>query len=340
MQFQIRKLIVWPKSEKHAPRDVEFVLGKVNVITGSSRTGKSAIIPIIDYCLASSDCFIPIDTIRDCASWYGVIIQTESEQLLISRKVPLNSSASNDFYVMRGNSMVVPSVILKPNETLEGVKNILNSLSQVPYFTANGEENSIGYQAHLGFRDLMALVFQNQDIIANQNILFYKTHAHDHRERLRNWFPYILGAENLEILIARQRLLIVEKRLNQLRKELERAKSVSSSWMANMLGHIKVAKEYGIQCADISNASTPDELIFAARQILENIPEYSQTKVADIGVANEEILKLEVEEGRLSSEIGIVKKRLHDIERLKSGFSDYKASIGTRVERLHISQWL
>ena len=60
MKFQLLKLIIWPKSEKFAPRFVEFEPGKVNVITGASRTGKSAIIPIIDYCLASSDCFIPI----------------------------------------------------------------------------------------------------------------------------------------------------------------------------------------------------------------------------------------------------------------------------------------
>ena len=58
----------------------------------------------------------------------------------------------------------------------------------------------MGFQARMGFRDLMAFVFQTQDIVANQNILFYKTHAHEHRERLRNWFPFILGAENLEIL--------------------------------------------------------------------------------------------------------------------------------------------
>ncbi|MCR4293549.1 MAG: hypothetical protein NUV76_11815 [Candidatus Kuenenia sp.] len=84
MQFQILKLIVWPKSKEFAPRIVPFEPGKVNVITGASRTGKSAIIPIIDYCLASSDCFIPIDTIRDYSSWYGIVFQTEIEQILIS----------------------------------------------------------------------------------------------------------------------------------------------------------------------------------------------------------------------------------------------------------------
>jgi hypothetical protein len=189
MKFQLKKLIIWPKSKAFSPRVVEFEVGKVNVITGGSRTGKSAIIPIIDYCLASSDCNIPIDTIRDYASWYGVVFQTETEEILISRKVPDGNKASSEFYLLRGKAVSVPAVIASPNEKMDGVKNILNSISSVPYFSLSGAVDNKGYQARLGFRDLMALVFQSQDLVANQNIIFYKTHAHEHRERLRNWFP-------------------------------------------------------------------------------------------------------------------------------------------------------
>ena len=49
MNMKIRKLIIWPKNSAFPPREVKFELNKVNVITGASRTGKSAIIPIIDY---------------------------------------------------------------------------------------------------------------------------------------------------------------------------------------------------------------------------------------------------------------------------------------------------
>ena len=74
MTFQIKKLLLWPKKEGKGIRTVEFELDKVNVITGDSRTGKSAIVPIIDYCLASSDCLIPRDVIRDSVAWYGLLV--------------------------------------------------------------------------------------------------------------------------------------------------------------------------------------------------------------------------------------------------------------------------
>lgn len=339
MKFQLLKLIVWPKSVTFEPKIISFELGKVNVITGASRTGKSAIIPIIDYCLASSDCFIPIDTIRDYASWYGVVFQTETEQILISRKVPKGNKVSNDFYLFRGAFVSIPPVIKESNENADGIKNILNTIASVPYFNLGNREDD-SYQARLGFRDLMALVFQNQDIVANQNILFYKTHAHVHRERLRNWFPFILGAENIEILVARQRLQFVEGRLNQLRKEYEKAKNISASWMANMLGHLKVANEYGILEKVALDETESEELLAVAKQILENIPEHTKTKFENIEVANNEIMEMEREEECISLQIGIAKKRLNDINILKSSFVDYKIAQSKRADRLHISQWL
>ena len=341
MKFQLLKLIVWPKSEVFTPKIITFKPGEVNVITGASRTGKSAIIPIIDYCLASSDCFIPIDTIRDYASWYGVIFQTEIDQILISRKVPKGNKVSNEFYLSRGVSVSIPPTIKDSNENTDGIKHILNSIANVPYFNLGGLENEDrSYQARLGFRDLMALVFQNQDIVANQNILFYKTHAHEHRERLRNWFPFILGAENIEVLVARQRLQFIEKRLNQLRKEYEKVKNVSASWIANMLGHLKVANEYGILEKEVSAETEPDDLLAVAKQIFENIPEYTKTKFSNIEMANKEIADLEVEEERISIQIGVAKRRLSDVKRLKVGIVDYGISQSKRAERLHISQWL
>jgi heat shock protein HspQ len=340
MKFQLLKLIIWPKSEKFAPRIVEFEPGKVNVITGVSRTGKSAIIPIIDYCLASTDCFIPIGTVRDNASWYGIVFQTETEQVLISRKVPNGNQVSNDFYLYRGQIVSIPPAIKEANEKTEGVKNILNTISSVPYFSLEDNDEHIGYKARLGFRDLMALVFQNQDIVANQNILFYKTHAHEHRERLRNWFPFILGAESIEILRARQRFQEIEKRLNQKKREFEKAKAVSSSWMTNMLGYMKVAKEYGLLEDELSDLTKPDDLLADAKYVLEHIPEYSLTKFENIEKANKEMVEFEAEEKRLSTEIGVTQKRLNDIKRLKLGLIEYGDSVKKRVDRLHISQWL
>ena len=340
MHFQLLKLVIWPRDTQFAPRIVEFTPGVLNVITGTSRTGKSAIIPIIDYCLASSDCFIPIDTIRDHASWYGVVFQTESGEILLARGVPKGNKASIEFFILQASTVSIPPVINEPNEKIDGIKNILNTLSSVPYFSLEGNNNQKAYQARLGFRDLMALVFQTQGIVANQNILFYKTHKHAHRERLRNWFPFILGAENIVILQARQRLQEVEQQLKQLDRELEKAKTHSSSWMNNMLGHLRVASEYGLLDEEIGDTAVPGELLIAAKRLIEDIPDHTNTRADNVHTSTSELARLEIEEDRISTDIGLVKRRLNTLKRLKSGFLDYGNAVRRRVDRLHISQWL
>ncbi|RQO77768.1 hypothetical protein DBR40_07270 [Pedobacter sp. KBW01] len=340
MKFQILKLIIWPKLEGTLPQVIEFVPGKLNVITGSSRTGKSAIIPIIDYCLASSDCSIPIDTIRDHASWYGIVVETAMEQILIARRAPVINKSPNHFYLLRGEKLVVPVVLVESNETLDGIKLMLDGLSALPYLDLNSSGEKTSYQARLGFRDLMAFVFQSQDIVANQNILFYKTHAHEHREKLRNWFPFIIGAETTEILQARIRIQEIERNLNRLKREVERMGTVSAAWVANMQGHLRIAGEYGLLPDDYEESTDPSILLETAASLLHTTPDHSKTAAGDIQTSNAERLEMERKEEKLSISIASIKKRLHDLKDLQSGLYNYGNSVRRRKDRLHISQWL
>ena len=48
-------------------REIAFDLNAVNIITGPSGSGKSAICEIIDYCLGAGECHIP-DLVRESTS--------------------------------------------------------------------------------------------------------------------------------------------------------------------------------------------------------------------------------------------------------------------------------
>ncbi|WP_197423798.1 hypothetical protein [Novosphingobium sp. CCH12-A3] len=87
MYFQLLKLILWPRTDEK-PRELDFHPGVVNVISGASKTGKSAVIPIIDYCLASDKCAIPVGVIRENCSWFGIVIDTVEGQKLLARREP------------------------------------------------------------------------------------------------------------------------------------------------------------------------------------------------------------------------------------------------------------
>ena len=66
--MHIASLGVFNKSGRR--RDVEFRLGALNILTGKSKTGKSAILDIVEYCLGRNAVTIPTGVISDRASWY------------------------------------------------------------------------------------------------------------------------------------------------------------------------------------------------------------------------------------------------------------------------------
>src|SRR5882762_3110104 len=91
--MQLRSIILYNRAG--AIRELNFTRGVVNIITGRSLTGKSAIVEIIDYCLGRSTFLIPEGVIRDTVAWYAVIFSFgDGTEVLIAKPTPkLNMTA-------------------------------------------------------------------------------------------------------------------------------------------------------------------------------------------------------------------------------------------------------
>lgn len=87
MKLYISKLYIW-FDKGVEPRIITFENNKVNVITGSSSTGKSNIYAIIDYCLLSGRSNIVYPVINENACWYGMEFQIGDKFFAIARKKP------------------------------------------------------------------------------------------------------------------------------------------------------------------------------------------------------------------------------------------------------------
>ena len=58
----------------------------INIITGESKTGKSALVEIIDYCLCSSRCTVPKGIITEFAEIYAVILHVNGHSYIVARQ--------------------------------------------------------------------------------------------------------------------------------------------------------------------------------------------------------------------------------------------------------------
>ena len=86
MSLQIAKLILY--SRRGEIRELVFRTGSLNILTGASKTGKSAIIDIVDYCTGRSGCNVADGVIRKHVGWYALLFQLGKGQIFIARRNP------------------------------------------------------------------------------------------------------------------------------------------------------------------------------------------------------------------------------------------------------------
>jgi hypothetical protein len=67
MSLQIEKLILYSRTGEI--RELRFKTGHLNILTGASKTGKSAIIDIVDYCTGRGECNVADGVIRKYVGW-------------------------------------------------------------------------------------------------------------------------------------------------------------------------------------------------------------------------------------------------------------------------------
>lgn len=334
MKFQIKKLILWPKNGQYPYKVIDFKLNTVNVITGDSRTGKSAIIPIIDYCLASSKCYIPTQTIRSACSWFGIVIKLDKGQLLLARKEPGKKKSTSEMMMIQNFEIKIPDIPEK-NTTCDAVKHFLDEYSKISFLKI---ENNF-YDNRPSFRDMMSFCFQPQNVVANANILFYRTDKMENRNKLISIFPYILGVVTPELLASQQELINLKKTLKRKEKELQKLSELSTKWESEIQSWTSMAIELGLLDEICRNLSFNSQLEVLQKLVKENTEE-KRINADNILQASKEIVELREEENKISMELTTYKRRYIEMTNLMSTVSNYRNELSIQVERLNITEWL
>src|SRR3954451_15138894 len=85
--MQVRSIVLYHRDGARV-REVEFWLGKLNVVTGVSETGKAALIEIVDYCLGKDRHTVFRGPITDTVGWYGLRLLIDGRPVFVARKAP------------------------------------------------------------------------------------------------------------------------------------------------------------------------------------------------------------------------------------------------------------
>ena len=342
MQLTILKIILWPKNTDLRPRVVPFQPGKINVISGENGTGKSTLTWIVDYCLGSEKCSIPVGLIRELTGWFGLHLKLANTEMIIARRNPEDQQSTADLYWNEGLKLEVPAIVQK-NARVDDLKNRFNQIAHLPSLDFSTDD-VVGYAGRPSSRDMAAFNFQPQHIVANPYTFFFKADTTEHREKLRIIFPLVLGSIDAATLAKQRELKDAEREYDKLRRELEARTTAARAWEAEVESYYLQAKGLGL----LADAPSPgpdwglDKYLLELRRVPDSVRQMDLPEVREgtNEAASGEFVRVAAEEDQLAQDTGSLKRRLDKIDQLSASLNDYGSSFTSQEDRLEGVGWL
>ena len=191
MKSYIKEIIIFNKSGEK--RTVPLKQG-VNIITGESKTGKSALVEIIDYCLCSTRCTIPKGKITDFSNLYVLVMVIGDHTYIIARQ---NWDDGGKMYFSKENIDYDPDTL---NLEYFGDKSVLPCKDvqteiecALGLFVTNMGTDADQVKKKASLRNMVSYLFQHQNLMASKFALFYRFSDYYKRKDVIEQFPVFAG---------------------------------------------------------------------------------------------------------------------------------------------------
>ena len=243
--MQIRELVLYGYNGK--VRHLPFALGKVNIITGRSKSGKSAIGDIIDYCMGGDSCNIADGIVRDNVAWYGLLLQFDNERIFVARKNPdKGQQTTSTSYIEIGEEIEVPeSCDFISNTNSSGIEKTLTQRIGISENLNTPPEGQSRLPLAANIRHALYYCFQGQDEIAAKNFLFHRQSDDFVTQAIKDTIPYFLGAINEEALALENERAVLKRRLTIERRRLEENRHLMGGGFERAVKLIGEARQVG-----------------------------------------------------------------------------------------------
>ena len=193
MSFSIKAIVLY--SHDGEQRQLKFREHGLNIITGKSKTGKSAIIDIVDYCLGRGSFNVAEGFIRKRVSWFGLHLVKGGDEVFIARDNPgPGASTGSKVYFRRGVIEQYPLLEdINKNTTESSLEKFVTQFAGI---VENENRPVTGTRDPLSanISHALFLCFQKQGIIASQDQLFHRMNEQFLPQAMKDTVPYFFGA--------------------------------------------------------------------------------------------------------------------------------------------------
>lgn len=191
--MNIRDIVIY--SHAGDMRRISLKVNGLNIVTGRSSTGKSALSEIVEYCIGRSDFNIPEGPIRDKVSWYAVIFQFSGEQVMIAKPAPAAVASSCSRAMIRRGATLEPLSFaeLRQNADDDAVASLLSGLLGIPANRTEVSEKQSRDSYVASIKHTYFYLFQKQGLIANKEQLFYRQNEPFMPQTIKDTLPILLS---------------------------------------------------------------------------------------------------------------------------------------------------
>lgn len=331
MSIQINDIVVYSHDGRF--RAIPLNIGQVNIITGSSKTGKTALIEVVNYCFGSSTCDVPFRSpIRNAVSWFGLRLALPVGQAFIARRCPsISRQSSEECFFAIANEINIPEFSeIVANTNTEGLVNLLSQWTGI-------RENAYGepYASTLphfsaSVRHALMLCFQPQDEIIRRQSLFHVADDPQKAKALRDTMPYFLGAVDDDYVAKSAEYRQVNAALRNFERQLFEIKNIQGNGLLKASALLAQARDAGLT---VSIAESWDEILLVLKELAETPLAKIDPAVVD-GNSGGESIRLREERHYLLGEQQKIKREIASIKDLEEVRNKYSVEVKERKARL------
>jgi hypothetical protein len=210
-------------------RSVRFKPGSLNIVTGESRTGKSALLTIVDYCLGRDGAKVPAGPISNTVAWFGTLWQLgPGSRAFLARPAMKATASSNSRAMLEFGGDDLDGFQLRDlevNTDSDALRSQVGLRIGMPEVRFEPSQYSTRSPYSIGLGSAALFCFQGQDEIASRSLLFHRQAERGIDQTLKDALPFFLGALQEDQAAKRAQLRDARRELRRAELSLTDAES-------------------------------------------------------------------------------------------------------------------
>jgi DNA repair ATPase RecN len=218
---------------------VNFKKG-LNVVTGKSSTGKSALIEIFDYCFGSGENTIPKGVITNSAAIYYVALSVNEQDIVIARDPKLATKA---FFrrTEKFDSEIIKRDYFESNYFIaikafrKHLRDFFIDIDDVDdSLVAKENRKNKAKSPTPSIRSFTSFILQHQNLVANKHALFYRFDEKEKRDQAIDHTKIFLGLVDQRYFHLSQEHERLTGEMNRLKRQKDSNNRASDSYKQNI----------------------------------------------------------------------------------------------------------